>query len=296
VTRARTTILAVTDFSAGATPAAQRAAMLAAQTGAGMILLNVVEPDGVITLRDWFAKGRDLRAAVAEQAKMQLDAQADEIEQRQGVRIERLIRVGRFVDEVHEASIGSDLVVLGACGERGPREAALGTLADRLVRTAERPVLVVKRPPAGSYQRALVLTDFSSAAEAAMRAALAVVGQGAVHVLHAFDIPFEGKLRLAGVSDEDIAGYRREMGDRVHGQMQRALAGASAPDRIHPIVVAGDIRTQALRAIERLRPDLIAVGKQGESLLEDMLLGSTTSHMLDQAACDVLVVPRRAAG
>jgi nucleotide-binding universal stress UspA family protein len=288
------TILAVTDFSAGATMAAQRAAMLAAESGAGMILLNVVEPDAVVTLRDWFASGRDLRAAVAEQARMQLDAQADAIGQGQGVRIERLVRAGRVLDEVHAASRGSDLVVLGACGERGAREAALGTLADRLVRTAERPVLVVKRPPVGAYRRALVLTDYSTAAEAAMRAALDVVGEGAVHLLHAFNIPFEGKLRLAGVGDEDIAAYRREMRDRVFGQMQQALSGASAPERIQPGVVPGEIRTEALRAIERLRPDLVAVGKQGQSLLEDMLLGSTTSHMLDQAGCDVLVVPRRA--
>ncbi|MEJ8838051.1 universal stress protein [Ramlibacter sp. AN1133] len=287
-------ILAVTDFSAGATMAAQRAALLAAGSGAGLVLMNVVEPDAVVTLRDWFAKGRDLRAAVTEQARMQLDAQADEIEQRQGVRIERLVRAGRVLDEVHAASSGSDLVVLGACGERGAREATLGTLADRLVRTADRPVLVVRRAPDRTYQRALVLTDYSTAAGAAMRAALAVVGEGEVHLLHAFNIPFEGKLRLAGVGDEDIAAYRREMRDRVFAQMQQALAGAAAPDRIQPSVVPGDIRTEALRAIERLQPDLVAVGKQGESLLEDMLLGSTTSHMLEHAGCDVLVVPRRA--
>ena len=286
-------ILAATDFSAGATHAARRAAMLAAACGARMALLHVVEHDALTALRDWLAKGRDLRAAVAEQARMQLDAQADQVERAHGVRVERLLHVGRPLDEVQQASLRADLVVLGTSGDPGALELALGTLADRLVRTEQRPVLVVRRAPAGPYARALVLTDFSPAAQAATRAALALAHGGVVHLLHAFNIPFEGKLRLASVSEEDIAAYRQEVRTRGFAQMRQALDGVDAA-RADWSVVPGDIRVEALTAIERSQADLVAVGKQGESLLEDMLLGSTTSHMLDHAGCDVLVVPRRA--
>jgi nucleotide-binding universal stress UspA family protein len=287
-------ILAATDFSAGATHAARRAAMLAAEYDARLILLHVVEPDALLAVRDWLARGRELRAALEEQARMQLEAQARQLEQDHGVRVERLLRVGRPLEEVHEASIATDLMVLGACGEPGALEAALGTLADRLVRTAERPALVVNRVPERAYARALLLTDFSSAAQAALRAALGVARQGSVHLLHAYSIPFEGKLRLASVSDNDIAAYRREVRDGAYGRMQQMLVDLDAPERTQSVVVPGDIRREALRASERMQADLVAVGKQGESLLEDMLLGSTTSHMLAHAGCDVLVVPRRA--
>ncbi|GAB3655999.1 universal stress protein [Ramlibacter alkalitolerans] len=289
-------ILAVTDFSSASVHAARRAARLAAERGSRMILLHVVEPDGLVALREWFDKGRDLRAAIAEQARMQLDAQADPIEQELGVRIERLVRQGRALDEVHQAGAASDLVVLaGRCDEAG-REAALATLADRLVRSADRPVLVVRRAPDQAYARTLVLTDFSPAAQAALRAALAVAPGAEVHLLHAFDIPFEGKLRLAGVSDDDIAAYRREIRTRALAQMQQALDAVGAPEGARTSLVPGDVRVEAVRAIEHLQPDLVAVGKQGDSLLEDMLLGSTTSAMLERAGCDMLIVPRRAAG
>ena len=288
------TILAATDFSPDAEHAARRAAILAAQHGARMLLLHVVEPDLQLALRDWIAQDRDLRGAVAEQAKMQLDACADDMERQHGVAIERLVRLGRSIDEVREASIECDLVVVGARGAQGVREATLGTFADRLVRTAQRPVLVVKRPPEGAYRCALVLTDFSAGAEAALGATLAVTRDAAVHLLHAFAVPFEGKLRLAGVRDEDIASNRNEVRGRALTQMQQAVAGLG-PDRVATEVVPGDVRTAAWRTMDRLRPDLLAVGKHGDSLLQDMLLGSTTGYMLALAGCDVLVVPRRAA-
>jgi nucleotide-binding universal stress UspA family protein len=289
------TILAATDFSPQATQAARRAAILAAEHRARLILLNVVEPDGLLTLRDWLAKGRDLRAAVEEQARMLLDACADQIEQEHGVAVERLIRLGPSVPQVHDASIPADLVVLGSRGADTLRQMAFGTFADRVVRTAGRPVLVVKRPATGVYQRALALTDFSPSAEAALEATLDVAPQAEVHLLHAFDLPFEGKLRLAGARAEDIVAYREEVHARVLARMQQAPAAAGSAGRLRQSVVAGDVRTEALRAIDLLEPDFIAVGKQGESLLEDLLLGSTTSWMLLAADCDVLVVPKRAA-
>lgn len=51
----------------------------------------------------------------------------------------------------------------------------------------------------------------------------------------------------------------------------------------------GDIRIQARLTMEGIRPDLIAVGKQGRSLDQDLFLGSVT-----QAQCDVLVIPKGA--
>jgi nucleotide-binding universal stress UspA family protein len=289
------TILAATDFSPQATQAARRAAILAVEHRARLILLNVVEPDGLLTLRDWLAKGRDLRAAVEEQARMLLDACADQIEQEHSLSVERVVRLGSSVPQVHEASIPADLVVLGSRGANALRQVALGTFADRLVRTAVRPVLVVRRPAAGVYQRALALTDFSPSADAALGATLDVAPGAQVHLLPAFDLPFEGKLRLAGARTEDIVAYREEVHARVLDRMQQAVTAAGSPARLRQSVVAGDVRTEALHAIDLLQPDLIAVGKQGESLLEDLLLGSTTSCMLLSADCDVLVVPRRAA-
>ena len=288
------TLLAVTDFSPDAAHAVRRAALLAGAHGARLVLLHVVEPDGLVAFRDWMSRGRDLRAAVEEQARMQLEACASQVERQQGVAVERQIRLGRAVDVVHAASAAADLVVVGSRGDRGVREAALGSFADRLVRTAHRPVLVVKGPASGAYTRPLALTDFSEAARAALNATLAVADGATVQLLHAFELPFEGKLRLAGARDEDIAAYREEVRTRLAGQMQQAQAESDAPGRVLPGIVPGDVRVEALRAFDRLQPDLVAVGKQGDSLLEDMLLGSTTSSMLASAPCDVLVVPRRA--
>ena len=41
---------------------------------------------------------------------------------------------------------------------------------------------------------------------------------------------------------------------------------------------------------DALEPDLIVMGKHGQSGWEDMLLGSVTKHVILDATCDVLVV------
>lgn len=46
------------------------------------------------------------------------------------------------------------------------------------------------------------------------------------------------------------------------------------------------IREQA----DALEPDLIVMGKHGQSEWEDTLFGSVTKHVIREAGCDVLVV------
>lgn len=60
-----------------------------------------------------------------------------------GVEIAVLLRMGRPVEKLLNAAadVGAALIVVGRSGADGARE--LGSVADRLVRTARRPVLVV---------------------------------------------------------------------------------------------------------------------------------------------------------
>lgn len=47
------------------------------------------------------------------------------------------------------------------------------------------------------------------------------------------------------------------------------------------------------RVQQELDADLVAIGKHGQSVLEDLLLGSVALRTLATAPCDVLVVPAR---
>lgn len=287
-------VLAATDFSQQALGAGARAALLAAEHGAELKLVHVLEQEGLASLRDWLAPGRDLRAAITEQAQMQLAAAAGQLRDQGGVQAQPLVRVGQPLQQINAAAADADLLVLGDHGNHAWRDLAIGTTADRLLHTATRPLLVVRKPPVAAYARVLVLADFSAASETAIRAALRLAPRAAIRLLHAYGLPYEGKLRIAGVAEEDVERYRSLERQHATEQLRLMLADIEGSGRVETCVEQGDVRIEFLRAMKEYQPDLVAIGKQGQGFVSDLLLGSVTRMVLAQAQCDVLVVPRGA--
>lgn len=285
-------VLAATDFSEDAAHAAKRAAMIAAEHSAELILLHVVDPTGLTSLKEFLGGALDVRAAVLFQAEMALGELANKLFQEHRIRVNRALRVGSPFLELSQAAAVADVLVLGARGSHPLLHVAVGTTTDRLLRKATQPLLVVKTAPLATYRRVLVLVDFSASSEAALRAALRLAPRAAIHLLHTFDVPHEGKLRIAGVSEDEIINYRARERQRALEKSQLLLSSVQADrDRIDFAIEHGDIRVQARLTVEEVRPDLIAVGKQGQSLVQDLFLGSVTRTILAEAQCDVLVFP-----
>jgi nucleotide-binding universal stress UspA family protein len=287
-------VIAATDFSTDASHACLRATLLAAEHSAALDLLHVVEPDQPMALRDWLAVNRDLRSQVEQQLDMQLTAQAQQLTASHGVPVRKQLRFGPVIEEVAAASADANLLVVGARGAHVLRRLTLGTTAERLIRRTVPPVLMVRRPAEGPYRRVLVLTDFSQPAQAAFELACALAPGAAIHLMHAFELPFQGRMQLGGLRKEEIDAYRRQALASATRRLQDS-PGATQ-ERVHANVLFGDVRAEALRTIDELGADLVAVGKQGDSMLADMFLGSTTNCMIAHASCDVLVVPRNRAG
>jgi nucleotide-binding universal stress UspA family protein len=58
------------------------------------------------------------------------------------------------------------------------------------------------------------------------------------------------------------------------------------------IVVRGDAARRILEQEEKQGADLIVLGKHGLGMVEELLIGGRTKHILAQARCDVLVANR----
>ena len=178
----------------------------------------------------------------------------------------------------------------GAKGESVIRHFVLGTTALRVLSTTRCPVLVVKQPPHEPYRRLLVPVDFSPSSLRAIRHARSIAPGAEVVLLHAFDVPFEGKLRYASVDDEVIHHYRIVAKQEATQKLQalRDLAGLSALGT-RLLVLHGDPTFRIIEQEQECDCDLIVVGKHGESVLEELLLGSVTKHVLAESQGDVLV-------
>ena len=286
-------ILATTDLSAPARHAAERAALVSAETAAQLDLLHVANLAPLERLRQLMgSSGAELENRVLDAARSKLVDLAGQIHQRFGVVANPRVVAGALLAELARESDAraAGLLVCGAKGESVIRHFVLGTTALRVLSTTRCPVLVVKQPPHEPYRRLLVPVDFSPSSLRAIRHARSIAPGAEVVLLHAFDVPFEGKLRYASVDDEVIHHYRIVAKQEATQKLQalRDLAGLSALGT-RLLVLHGDPTFRIIEQEQECDCDLIVVGKHGESVLEELLLGSVTKHVLAESQGDVLV-------
>lgn len=284
--------VAATDFSEDAGYAAHRAALLAAQHGAQLELLHVVAKAPLEALREIFHAKPEGAANLVEDLRNMLTGVSSALAERTGASITSRIEIGEVLDVITRECSRADLLVLGARGTNPLHDVIVGTTAERLLGKCAHPILVVKRPPQRAYEKLLVAVDFSPPSERALRVALRVAPRAAVMVLHAYDVPFEGKLRTAGVADETIDAYRFKAAQRAIAEIQ-SLSQTICGDRDR--FIAAVDRANPSRMILDKEPafpaDLIVMGRGARPLAEVLLLGSVTRHVLAGSASDVLVVP-----
>jgi nucleotide-binding universal stress UspA family protein len=138
-------ILVPIDFSAMSKQTFQYALRFAKQFGCEIVLLHVVEPESVIAgappAIDVFAQPEDDTIA----AKAELEALAASSRNRPSCVTSR-VRTGHAPNEINKAAkdLDVDLIVIATHGFTSWRHLCIGATAERVVRTAPCPVLVVR--------------------------------------------------------------------------------------------------------------------------------------------------------
>jgi len=286
------TILAATDFSAQARHAADRAARLAHETGASMTLMHVVPGGALAELREWLGQGHVMAQQLEDDAQRQLRQLAADLQARRHVAVQTVHSCGSVLEDilVEARALDAGLLVMGARGEGFLRRMVLGTTAERLLRLTDLPVLVVRHMAHERYRRVLLAVDFSPWSLQAVMLARQLAPQASLVLLHAFQVPFEEKLRFAGVDSATIEHYRQraraQATQRVHALAHDA---GLSPDSWTPCIIEGEASQRIVEQEQQHDCDLVVLGKHGQSAAEELLLGSVTKHVLAEGGADVLV-------
>ena len=189
------------------------------------------------------------------------------------------------------AAAPAGLIVLGAAVGGTPRRRLLGSTADRLLRKASCPVLVVRPGCAMPPARVLLATDLSPTAAGVLRRGLEVAlpGDGAR--------PDVEVLFVHTVGSETSVHFTREQMHRFAEEELWRVARAALPDGplVRCNVRQGYVAEEILAEAESWKPDLLVVGTHGASGLERALLGSVAAQLVRDAPGSVLVVPLAAA-
>lgn len=140
-------ILVAVDFTETSDLAVEHAIALAKRSGGSVVLMHAYEmpiygfPDGAL-----IASG-DVAARISDAAQSALDALVAKYVG-EGVELRGLLRNGPPWEEANSVaeSEKADLIVIGTHGRKGLARALLGSVAEKIIRTANHPVLTIRGP------------------------------------------------------------------------------------------------------------------------------------------------------
>jgi nucleotide-binding universal stress UspA family protein len=294
-------ILCATDFSAASEPAWEEAQLLARVLGAELLLLHVVPlvlvpMEGYLPTRMY----QELVEGAEREAQARLDAMLTKLGDPALKARSRIVEGSaalRILDVAREE--GSDLLVVGTHGRTGMGRVLLGSVADRIVRSARRPVVTVRPQPVGArparLARILYVTDFSPTARTAWSWVLELAGVtgAAVDFLHVTAQPVPDRhlspelvARMAALLEE----HGEAEAQQFLQQSERDRPGRLPGERVQVLIGRGVVEDQIVHWAQARGADLIVMGTHGWSGLLRWMLGSVAHHLLQAAPCPVLTV------
>lgn len=193
-------------------------------------------------------------------------------------------------------SVHADLLVVGAA--EAPRLARVfGSTADRVVRKAACPVLVIRGELTLPPRRVLFPVDLSPLSGEAFETGLGLLAQVAAAPER---IP-ELEALLVATQPESWVDTAEGQKDRVQAEteLRRFISAHTAgPAPGYPVaakVCTGFVDTEILDRIEQWDPDLVILGTHGRSGFERFLLGSIAASVVRDAWTSALIIPPAAA-
>jgi universal stress protein E len=279
-------LLTATDFSSRAERALQRAHQLSDQFSAELHILHVVDDDQPAALADQEAR----------QAGDLLDGIVTSLPQVRQAQPTPIVRKGDPFAEIVStaADLNADLVVMGPHRKQLLRDVFVGTTIERVMRTGQRPVLMVNTEPAGPYNRVLVAIDLSDASGNALRTAreLGLLDSAFVVLLHAFEPLAKGMLIYANIERERIEEYVESEAAEAQRAISSFLASLEMSDLAYTVrLEEGSPYETIRRSVARTKPDLVVIGTRGLTGIRRVLLGSVADAVLRGVECDILAVP-----
>ena len=153
---------------------------------------------------------------------------------------------------------------------------------------------IVRQSVHERYRRLLVPVDFSQWSAAAVALARRVAPDATLVLMHALELPFEGKLRYAGVGDGAVQAYREGARGEAAERLRTLAAQSGVPPAQLRLSMPAGADPWVLVAQEEQEHDcdLIVIGKHGANAIEELLLGSTTNTVIAETGADVLVCTR----
>lgn len=287
-------ILVCSELGRASEKALRRAAMLCTATGASAEVLHVIAHPIEDTIGSFGLDNQLWHEGLRLAAMAALEKQVQRYWPQTLERPRLVLREGPISQSICNFAEENnfDLVICGARSSSPWKKYFVGTTATRIVRTLTIPVLVVRRAADAAYIRVLLPVDFSAYSVRALEQTATLMPSARITLMHAYEAPFEGKMAFSGVDDRAIAHYVRKTREEA-GRHLRSLAQASElkQSRFSFLLQHGHAYREIAQAQHLGEFDCVSIGKHGRGFITQLLIGSTTEHVLLESSTDVLVIP-----
>ena len=281
-----TRILIATGGSPWSDAAAAYAIALAAQMGAELCILTVLNVSGVYTMPDVMASSELLMESVEQQGQ-ELLAHTTARATYAGVPHVALLKWGNVAETILQTAAEEqcDLIVLGSRGLSGFKRLMLGSISNAVAAKAQCPVLVIKQPPPATlrWRRVLVATGGSPWSDAAVDHAIKLARAQQLEVCLLY-VDQRRSRRM------DSLFHLTSDGKNILALAEARAVAASVPYEVRS--AQGDVAMTILATATEQHCDVIVLGSRGLTGFKRLMLGSTSNAVSATAPVPVLIVKR----
>ena len=295
------TLVVATDFSETASLALDRALELAIRHGSEIALVHVMQPDiPPLAAPEMVVIPPNYEETLKDACNEGLSQAASRVSE-SGVRVSQHLMRGRAAQQIAACAdeVEADLILIGTRGHTGFKRLLLGSVAEEVVRIADRPVLTVHPGddrPIEPVRQLLLPTDFSPAADQALAAAsllLAGSTDARIILVHTYHIastvvPLGG---FGGGASSLLVSNAHQIAARAAEPSAAALRAKGF--QVEVVVDRGDPTEVVTELALERDVDLIVMGTRGHSKLRLVFMGSTAERIIEHAPCPVLTVHRQ---
>lgn len=273
-------ILVATDFTDASASALDVAVMLAKKFRSSLSLLTVI-PD---------IKNSPLPMDKIRESILRLLADSESRARNEGVgNVQSRVVIGSPFDRIIEQADRDDvnLIVLGSGDKDGSSTRVLGITAEKVMRKASKPVLVVKKGSKPNIGTILCAVDFSEASKRAL--------QNAIFLSKTFDAHLVVLTVIENLSNiypgrplvepETQGAFAKDRENEFRSFLAEFdLSAVRHEELIH----RGSPDAEIVRTAREKTPDLLIMGSEGKSGISRILMGSVAEKVVRELPCSII--------
>lgn len=275
-------LLVAIDFGPTTDETVAQAVSLAKAFGSDLCLLNVLPQISGNPL---------LGEIVRDKATERMRTLADRIAAEGVASVDALLEEGTAPEQIvrHAVDLDANVIVLGSSSQPGGESRRVGLTAERVIRSTDKPVWLVKPGSRATLRRILCPVDSSDSARRALNNAIYLARTFDADLIVATVVaPLGGLLSwLIPISQEAQDEYIQEQQAR-HDEFIEEFTSHGV--RMTRVLRQGDPPDEILAVCRDVTPDLLIMGSVGWNHQAAITLGSVAEQVLETQPCSIVLV------